>query len=267
MSLSPNTTGSAPASGYKESLRLEDSRVGQIPETVTTEVRHFDFLRGLTASDLLVSLRDPESFTPEHREALHDLRQILLLTKTSMIKMNEAYPGLPPDTVAKTLDLVSRPGSSVVVLKGRDPSDQTNSVKVLGYGIVIRGKENFPDAFNIPDYLMQGETSHRLIRLFVTDIAREQLSPGNAFSLIIETIKDISVGGPIIGMVLTNLVTRGATTLNPDGKQIWLEAESALAKRGFENSKETIVEVVEHAGDVSVTIDYHRLPIERKAEA
>jgi hypothetical protein len=257
MLLSPKTPDPAATSAHDEALRRQDSSVAQLSDTVTTEVRHFDFLRGLTEDDLLARLRDPESFLPECREALQDLQQILALTKDSMTQMNESYPGLPPDTVSKTLDLVSRPGSSVVVLKGRDPNDPTTSLEVLGYGIVIRGKENFPDASNIPDYLMKGDTSHRLIRLFVTDTARKQLSPGNAFSRIIEKIKEISGSGPIIGMVLTDLVLRGGNEFKPEGKQIWLEAKSALEKRGFEDSEETIAEVVEEAGHVPVAIIFN----------
>lgn len=143
-----------------------------------------------------------------------------------MKRMNEAHPGLPPDTLTTTLNLVSRPGASVVVLRGSPTADMRNPDEVLGYGIVIRGRENFPEheaedpAHRIPDELFEGsDVHHRLIRLFVRDCAREQEDPGKAFDKIIYTIKDICVGEPIIGMVLTDLIPLDGSPENPIGKR------------------------------------------------
>lgn len=256
MSSGPKTPDPAASQALDEQVRLAGRSLAHLADTVTTEVRHFDFLRGLSPNELLERLHKPESFSLEHRESIHELREILLLTKISMIKMNEAHPGLPPDSVARTLDLISRPGASVVVLKGRDPTDRTRALQVLGYGVVIHGRENFPDADNIPDYLMQGDTSHRVIRLFVSEVARDQLPPGEAFSRIIEKIKEISPGGPVIGMVLTDVRPIGADGETPKRGQAWLEARDALEKRGFENSQEPITEVIQGAGLPSVAITF-----------
>lgn len=256
MSLSPTPPPLRLEPPSEGDVRLSGRSSVMLADTVTTEVRHYDFLRGTSPQEILTRLNEPESFGPQNRQAVRDIREVLHLTKVSMRHMNEAYPGLPPDSAAKTIDLVSRPGASVVLLKGRDPRDSTNTTIVLGYGIVIKGKENFPDAENIPGHLMSGECSYRLIRLFVTDIAREQLPPGDAFSRIIETIKGICEGGPVIGMVLTNIVPMEATGLDPGRKQIWLEAQRALEKRGFEDSGENVTEVVHHDGKQTVAIPF-----------
>jgi hypothetical protein len=256
MSSGPKTSDPPSALAADEQVRLAGRSLAHLVDTMATEVRHFDFLSALSPSQLLERLRKPESFPPEHRESIHELREILLLTKISMSKMNEAQPGLPPDSVARTLDLISRPGASVVVLKGRDPTDRTRSLQVLGYGVVIHGRENFPDADDIPDYLMQGATSHRVIRLFVSEVARDQLPPGEAFSRIIEKIKEISPGGPVIGMVLTDVKPIGADGETRNRGQAWLEAKDALEKRGFENSQEPITEVIQGAGLPSVAITF-----------
>jgi hypothetical protein len=256
MSLSPTRPPLPNVPPSDEALQISGRSLAKLADTVTTEVRHYDFLRGIPSEEILTRLNDLESFPPEHRQAVLDIRQVLLVTKFSMRQMNEAYPGLPPDSAAKTIDLVSRPGASVVLLKGRDPTDSTNTTSVLGYGIVIKGKENFPDAEHIPEYLMKGECSHRVIRLFVTDIAREQLPPGDGFSRMIETIKSICEGGPVIGMVLTDIVPMEATGLALERKQIWLEAQKALEKRGFEDSGENITEVINHDGKPTVAIPF-----------
>ena len=256
MSFGPKTPDRAVSPALDDQVRLAGRSLAHLADMIATEVRTFDFLRGVSPSDLLERLRNPESVPGEHQEAYYELRQIVNLTKTSMMRMNEAHPGLPPDSLAKTLDLISRPGASVVVLKGHDPDDRHGLLQVLGYGIVIHGRENFPDADNIPDYLMKGETSHRVIRLFVNEATRDILPAGEAFSRIIEKMKETSLGGPLIGMVLTDMVPFGAEAVNPNGKQIWLEAKDALEKRGFENSGETITEVIEEAGSPSVAISF-----------
>jgi hypothetical protein len=225
-------------------------------DTITLKVQTFEFLRGKDSKEFLDLLKDSDTLSPNQREAVVELAQVMRMTQTSMIRMNQAYPGLPPDTIKKTLDLVTRPGASLVLLKGKDPTDRTSTEAVHGYGIVIRGRENFPDGDHIPDRLFHGE-SHRLIRLFVDDVARLQLPPGEAFSRIIDTIKDISTGGPIIGMVLTDLLPLDSSlTLDPKGKAIWLEAQKALDARGFEDSGENITETIDVPGRAKVVIPF-----------
>jgi hypothetical protein len=226
-----------------------------LADTVAVEVKSFEFLRGKSAEEFLALCKDDQNLVSDQRQALKDLRQIMSLTQKTMLRMNNSYPGLPPDSISKTLDLVTRPGASVVLLKGKDPSDRTSDFAVHGYGVVIRGRENFPDGDLIPDRLFHGE-SHRLIRLFVDDVARLQLPPGEAFSHIIDRIKEISSGGPIIGMVLTDLLAQGDLTYPSQGKLIWLEAKKALEARGFEDSQEVIAETIEVPGRPAVFIPF-----------
>jgi hypothetical protein len=235
---------------------MPDTKLAKFSDTLSVKIRTFDFLRGKNSKEFLGLFKNPSSLSADQREAVLELAEVMRMTQTSMIRMNQAYPGLPPDPIEKTLDLVTRYGASVVLLKGKDPTDRTSNEAVHGYGIIIRGRENFPDAAHIPERLFHGE-SHRLIRLFVDDVARLQLPPGEAFSRIIDQIKEISAGGPIIGMVLTDLLPLDSSReLAPKGKAIWLEAQKALDARGFEDSGEIITETIDIPGRARVAIPF-----------
>jgi hypothetical protein len=226
-------------------------------DTLQVSVEDFRFLKAVPPADVIEMLRSIDKQPREHQATLALLRELFILTKTTMVNMNSAHPGLPPDTLATTLSLITRDGASVVVLRGRDPKDRTRGEALLGYGIVIAGRDNFPDGDRIPDVLFEGASSaHRLIRLFINDVARIQLPPGEAFSRLIETIKAVSPEGPIIGMVLTDIIPLSGQLAQPEGKQIWLEAKGALEKRGFEDTDAMITEVVSGTAHSSVAIPF-----------
>lgn len=272
MTLDPVGRNAAEKSSETATPLLSESSMRRgfatMQESLSVSVRRYQFLRGMLenqrAEEFLQIAKNLEMLTPEQRESVRELRQIMLLTKFAMIRMNKSYPGLPPDSVEKTLDLVTRPGASVVILKGTDATDRLKNDQILGYGIVIRGVENFPDARHIPAHVFHPDDNHRLIRLFVTDTARQQLPPGEAFSRIIDEIKSISSEGRIIGMVLTDIIPLVSTNCAPEGKQEWLEAKSALEKRGFEDkyrgfadTGEVITEVITRDAMPSVAVQFH----------
>jgi hypothetical protein len=234
-----------------------------IMDSLRVSVESFQMLRGLKAHEVEGRMANRDSLSQSERDALTVLEQISKLTQEAMARMNEAHPGLPPDSLATTLGLVTRPGASVVVLHGRPNADLSEPAQVLGYGIVIRGKENFPEheaedpAHRIPEVLFEGaDVHHRLIRLFVTDAAREQEVAGKAFGLIIDQVKSICNGEPIIGMVLTDLLCMEVRPGQAFDKRIWLEAKAALEKRGFEDTGFGLNEVIARDGQPTVTIPF-----------
>jgi hypothetical protein len=234
-----------------------------VVDALRISVEHFEFLRGLPHDEVAKRFESGAGASSEERRSLETLRAISRLTQDTMRRMNEAHAGLPPDTLATTLGLVTRPGASVVVLHGRASANIKDPEEVLGYGIVIRGRENFPEseaqdpAHRIPDVLFEGsDTHHRLIRLFVGDSAREQDAAGGAFDLIINQIKKVCGDEPIIGMVLTDLLCLDGAPQDEAGKWVWLEAKAALEKRGFEDTGLGLNEVVAAEGKPVVTIPF-----------
>ncbi|RIL12221.1 MAG: hypothetical protein DCC75_00850 [Proteobacteria bacterium] len=173
------------------------------------------------------------------------LREIALLTKRIMEAMNESYPGLPNDSIERTLQLVTQPGAKVVVWRGKLPAlspSHQNEDQILGYGIIINGVENFPDRDVIPSDLLRDRSASRVIRLFVHPEVRD----GEPFNYIIEQIQKLAGKGPAIGMVLTDILPQrdGSTDhLRPD---LWLKAKTALETRGFEDTGIGLTEHVRH---------------------
>lgn len=230
-----------------------------VMDALRVSVERFQSLRGLSAAQVEEKIARIDSLPEVERASLEILRSISALTQEAMRKMNDAHPGLPPDSLQTTLDLVTRPGASVVVLWGHPNAAINEPEQVLGYGIVIRGHENFPEGeatdpeHRIPEALLEAsKVQHRLIRLFVRDCAREQESAGKAFGLIIDRVKDICHGETIIGMVLMDLVCLGGADPSAFDKRVWLEAKAALEKRGFEDSGYGLNEIV--ARDVQTVV-------------
>lgn len=250
--------GAASAGPTDESRLPAASDLGlSLIDSLKVSVEDFSFLAGVSPADVLGRLRTIHQQPREHQERLILLRELSILTKTAMVHMNRSHAGLPPDTLETTLGLITREGARVVVLRGRDPKDRTGSEALLGYGIVIKGRENFPDGDRIPEELFEGApVAHRLIRLFINDVARVQLPPGDAFSRVIDTIKEISPCGPIIGMVLADIIPLDGKSSRPEGKQIWLEAKAALEKRGFEDTDAMLTEVISGKEGASVAIPF-----------
>lgn len=224
-------------------------------QALRVSVEYFQLLYHLTAHEVQGRLKlrheTPEKFSPAEIRALDLLEAISKLTKDAMIAMNKAHPGLPPDTLKTTLDLVTRPGASVVVLHGPPSANLNDLEEVLGYGIVIRGKENFPEwqakdpEHRIPEVLFEGsDVHHRLIRLFVRDCARDQEAAGKAFDMILEQVKSICDNEPIIGMVLTDLFCQDESQRSTYNNSEWLVAMKALMRRGFEDSGYGLREVI-----------------------
>jgi len=237
-------------------------RLGVV-DALRVSVEGFQFLSGLSATEVEAKIAQRESLPAAERASLEIIQSISALTQEAMIKMNEAHPGLPPDSLQTTLGLVTRQGASVVVLWGHPNADINEPEEVLGYGIVIRGHENFPESeatdpeHRIPEALLDAErTQHRLIRLFVRDCAREQESAGRAFGLIIDKVKDICHGETIIGMVLVDLLCLEGGDATPLDKRIWLEAKSALEKRGFEDTRYGLNEVIVNEAKTVVSIPF-----------
>ncbi|MEY4701764.1 MAG: hypothetical protein RL326_1951, partial [Pseudomonadota bacterium] len=234
-----------------------------VVDALRVSVEGFQFLSGFSATEVAEKIAQRESLPEQERAALEILQSISALTQEAMAKMNEAHPGLPPDSLQTTLGLVTRPGASVVVLWGHPNADINEPEQVLGYGIVIRGHENFPESeatdpeHRIPEALLDAEqVQHRLIRLFVRDCAREQESAGKAFGLIIDKVKDICHGETIIGMVLVDLLCLEGGDATPLDKRIWLEAKSALEKRGFEDAGYGLNEVIATEANTVVSIPF-----------
>ncbi len=170
--------------------------------------------------------------------------KIVDLTQRTMRAMNEKFPGLPPDSAEKTLDLLTRRGARTVLLYGNTSRDPRAKPTLLGYGIEIRDKRGIHDLRYIPKRFSKQPRASRLIRLFVSNEGRDFLSRGQAFSMIIDEITKTKVRGPIIGMVLTDIIPLKGTFTKPEGKRIWLEAKLALEKRGFEDSGRIINEKI-----------------------
>lgn len=253
---------SSPLAAHPLLPEIVDKNRG-IMDSLRVSVESFELLRGLRAHEVQGRMANRDSLSPSERDALTVLEQISKLTQEAMERMNEAHPGLPPDSLATTLGLVTRPGASVVVLHGRPNADLSEPEQVLGYGIVIRGRENFPESeaedpeHLIPEVLFEGaDVHHRLIRLFVTDSAREQEVAGKAFGLIIDQVKSICNGEPIIGMVLTDLLCMEYCHDRVLDKRIWLEAKAALEKRGFEDTGFGLNEVIARDGQPTVTVPF-----------
>lgn len=234
-----------------------------VVDALRVSVEGFQFLSGLSATQVAEKIAQRESLPEQERAALEILQSISALTQEAMRKMNEAHPGLPPDSLQTTLGLVTRPGASVVVLWGHPNADINEPEQVLGYGIVIRGHENFPESeatdpeHRIPEALLEAnQVQHRLIRLFVRDCAREQESAGKAFGLIIDKVKEICHGETIIGMVLMDLVCLEGGDPSAFDKRVWLEAKAALEKRGFEDSGYGLNEVIAADSKTVVSIPF-----------
>jgi hypothetical protein len=253
-----------------------------ITDALEISVEEFQCLRSFKPSELEAFLTSLESVPipapgqelpelSEHQQkALTLLATLSRLTQEEMASMNEAHPGLPPDTFAKTWDLVTRPGASVVLLRGDPDARSPTRKEILGFGLVIAGKENFPEwtaeqpDHRIPDALFEGSSNHhRLIRLFVRDNARDQELPGRAFDLIIERIKDLCHSEPIIALVLMDIIPletdRPCVGLN---KGIWLAAKAALERRGFEDAGSGFTESIKGESRPSVAIPFrwHTFP-------
>ena len=258
-------------------LFLDATRRGEsaIEEALDARVVSFECLAGLSADAVPGLLEDPSPLSSDQIKAIHLLTEISALTQEDMEAMNQAHPGLPPDTLAKTMDLVTRPGASVVVLTGDPDANFGGREQLLGYGIVIAGKENFPEwsatdpDHRIPDELFEGrDHHHRLIRLFVRDSARDQEAAGKAFDRIINRIKDLCHDEPIIALVLTDLIPLGnRDSDNPLDKRIWLAAKAALERRGFEDAGCGYVETIEENGTPNVAIPFrwHTFPARSEA--
>lgn len=260
-----------------QQLFLGATRRGEtaIEEALHARVVTFQCLAVISADEVPGLLEDPSTLSSDQIKALHLLTEISALTQEDMEAMNQAHPGLPPDTLAKTMDLVTRPGASVVVLTG-DPNAQFGgSEQLLGYGIVIAGKENFPEwtatdpDHRIPNELFEGrDHHHRLIRLFVRDSARDQEAAGKAFDRIINRIKDLCHDEPIIALVLTDLIPLGnRESVTPLDKRIWLAAKAALERRGFEDAGCGYVETIEENGipNVAIPFRWHTFPARSEA--
>lgn len=235
-----------------------------VVDALRVSVEGFEVLRGLSASQVEEKIAQRDPLPAGEKALLEILQSISALTQEAMTRMNEAHPGLPPDTLQTTLDLVTRPGASVVALWGRPNADIQEPEQVLGYGIVIRGHENFPESeatdpeHRIPEALLDpGQVQHRLIRLFVRDCAREQESAGKAFGLIIDKVKEICNGDTIIGMVLMDLICLEGGNPSLTDKRVWLEAKAALEKRGFEDTGYRLNEVIATEGKTVVSIPFN----------
>lgn len=206
--------------------RSIDNPLIKLRESFGTDDYNFQCLRGLS----LKEINNPKSNGSKHLKIFRDLCK---LTKSSMTALNASCPGLPPDSIMKTLELVTHPRSKVVVLRGILPGQRNTDPQILGYGIVMLGRENIIDAYHIPEKLLEKEDACRVIRLFATNEAREFLPRGEAFSNIIDRIKYLSGDGLLIGMVLTDIQSTTGEKLNPS---VWLDAMHALDARGFEET-------------------------------
>jgi hypothetical protein len=214
--------------------RSFDNSLTALKASFSTEILDFTSLKGSTAKEIL-SNRSNQS------KLIQDLRKLCLLTQSAMLQMNREQPGLPPDSIDRTLELVTQSGAKVVVLKGCLNSRRQQEPEVLGYGIVMLGRENIIDAYHIPDSLLQKEDACRVIRLFVTNAAREYLPRGEAFSKIIDQIKIMAKDGLLIGMILTGMESSANEKIDAG---IWLDAMNALAARGFEKTGYGLIEEI-----------------------
>lgn len=272
----PDYSGSAPLTEIQLPSPLPITDALEISVEQFQCLRAFDpsHLEALIISSDSIPLKSQEQQLPQlfenQKNALSLLAALSRLTQEEMVSMNNAHPGLPPDTFAKTWDLVTRPGASVVLLRGDPEAISPERKEILGYGIVIKGKENFPEwnteraEQRIPAPLFEGSTNHhRLIRLFVRDSARDQELPGRAFDLIIERIKDLCHSEPIIALVLMDIIPLNMDRLGAGGnKGIWLAAKAALQRRGFEDAGSGFTESIDGKSHCSVAIPFrwHTFP-------
>jgi len=206
--------------------RRLDNALTKLQESFRTEEYKFQRLKDLSPAEII-------NHSANEPELLGVLRNLCMLTKTAMTEMNASCPGLPPDSIKRTLELVTHPGSRVVVLRGILPGQRSSEPQILGYGIAMLGRENIIDASHIPKKLLEREDACRVIRLFVTSKAREFLPRGEAFTSIIDKIKVLSGDGLLIGMVLTDIQSKTEVKLNA---AVWLDAMHALDSRGFEKT-------------------------------
>ncbi len=239
--LSTFSLRSTPESGHS-SPEIHGRHLVSLIDSLTTSVHK---LQGITREDLM---KPREDESPDVRT----LREIIVLTKTTMIQMNQNHLGLPPDTLDRTLDLVGCPGSHTIVLRGIDPRERDREPRVLGYGIVIQGKENFPDPEHFSQDILTEQSACRVIRLFVTETARSLLMH-EAFSKIIEEVKRIGTPGPVLGLVLTDIVSKDEFS-SRSNKEPWLVARRALEARGFEDTGELVSETIRYPNGGEVVV-------------
>lgn len=211
-----------------------------------TSVERFQILAGCSAHQIESIACGGSEASEAVKSSAILVKSISNLTQQEMRAMNEQHPGIPPDSLQLTLNMVTRQGAFVVVLHGRPDAGIDSPEEVLGYGIGIRGKENFPEfkakeqEHAIPESLIaEGLEYFRVNRLFIRDSARDQESAGKAFDLLFDGIKAECREGVIVVLLLTDLRTVGGNSDQSFDKRVWLEANQALLKRGAEHSAYT----------------------------
>jgi hypothetical protein len=218
-----------------------DHRVVANPSLVSRE--HFN--------NLSVEVR---AFAAEPDAPLID--EMTRFAADAMRTMNHSFPGLEPDSRESIRNLVVRQGARVVIIQGKVPGADQETERLLGFGVIILGVDNFPDRDHIPPALREQEGASRVIRLFVNDELRRMLPEGEAFSKLLEQVQKVGSQGPIIGMVLENIELVVGEQHERESLQIWLEARRALKARGFDATGEKISEVVYHADGRAVRVDF-----------